>query len=140
VLNRKWTSSILSTSSPTGSTRRISSKRGFLEYSSILFDHLNNYTTTFVVDMVRHEGLFNYIFVDMYSARGASFLVYLGNINIDLVDIDFRLRLRRLLHVVDRLRCWGSWPSEASPTSGQADDSRSAYGFGLARKPSRYGF
>jgi hypothetical protein len=39
-----------------------------------------------------------------------------------------------------RVRCWGSWPSEASPTSGQADDFRSAYGFGLAEKPSRYGF
>jgi hypothetical protein len=35
--------------------------------------------------------------------------------------------------------CWGSWSSEASPSSGHADDFRSAYGFGLAEKPSRYG-
>jgi hypothetical protein len=58
------------------------------------------------------RGFFNYIFVDMYSARGVSFLVCLGNINIDLVDIDFRLRLRRLLHVVDRTPARGA----SSPT------------------------
>jgi hypothetical protein len=36
--------------------------------------------------------------------------------------------------------CWGSWFLEASPSSGHVDDFRSAYGFGLAEKPSRYGF
>jgi hypothetical protein len=36
----------------------------------------------------------------VFGSRG--FVVYLGNINFDLVDIDFRLRLPRLLHDVDR--------------------------------------
>jgi hypothetical protein len=63
--------------------------------SSTLFDYLNNYTTTFVVNMVRHEGLLQLpLRRHVFGSRG--FLIYLGNINIDLVDIDFRLRLRRL--------------------------------------------
>jgi hypothetical protein len=35
--------------------------------------------------------------------------------------------------------CWGSWFSEASPSSDHADDLQSAYSFGLAEKPSLYG-
>jgi hypothetical protein len=58
------------------------------------------------------RGFFNYIFVDMCSARGASFLVYLGNIN-----IDFRLRLRRLLHVVDRTPARGASSSTLSTST-----------------------
>jgi hypothetical protein len=61
----------------------------------MLFDYLNNYTTTFIIDMGRHEGLLQLpLRRQVFGSRG--FLVYLGNINIDLVDIDFRLRLRRL--------------------------------------------
>jgi hypothetical protein len=37
------------------------------------------------------------------------------------------------------VRCWGSWSSEASPSSGHTSDFRSAHGFGLVEKPSLYG-
>jgi hypothetical protein len=42
------------------------------------------------------------------------FLAYLGNINIDLVDIDFRLRFQRLLHDVDRTPARGASSSTLS--------------------------
>jgi hypothetical protein len=45
------------------------------------------------------RGFLDYLFVDMCSARGASSST--TNINFDLVDIAFRLRLRRLLHDVN---------------------------------------
>jgi hypothetical protein len=48
-------------------------------------------------------------------------------------DRDFHVQ------VLSRCRCWGSWSSEASPSSGHAGDLRSAYGFGLVGKPSLYG-
>jgi hypothetical protein len=47
--------------------------------------------------MVRHEELLQLpLRRHVFGSRG--FLIYLGNIDIDLVDIDFRLRLRHLLH------------------------------------------
>jgi hypothetical protein len=126
VLNRKWTSSILSTSSPTGSTREYLARGASSGTSSTLFDYLNNYTTTFVVDMVQHEGfssttssstcvrleglprlprqrqhrLGRHRLPTSSSAPTArrrqdsgswGFVVY-------LVNIDFRLHLRHLLH------------------------------------------
>jgi hypothetical protein len=58
--------------------------------SSTLFDYLTNFTTTFVVDMVRHEGL-PQLPLHQHVSGSRGFVVY-------LVDIDFRLRLRHLLH------------------------------------------
>jgi hypothetical protein len=81
-----------------------------------LFDYLNNYTTTFVVDMVQHEGFLQpHLRRHVFGSRG--FLVYLGNVNIDLVDIDFRLRLRRLLHGVDRTPAHGASSSTLSTST-----------------------
>jgi hypothetical protein len=48
----------------------------------------------------------------VFGSRG--FLIYLGNINIDLVDIDFRLRFHRLLHDVDRTPARGASSSTLS--------------------------
>jgi hypothetical protein len=48
----------------------------------------------------------------VFGSRG--FLVYLGNINIDLVDIDCRLRFQRLLHDVDRTPARGASSSTLS--------------------------
>jgi hypothetical protein len=84
--------------------------------SSTLFDYLNNYTTTFVVDIVRHEELLQlHLRRHAFGSRG--FLVYLGNVNIDLVDIDFRLCLRRLLHGVDRTSAHGASPATLSTST-----------------------
>jgi hypothetical protein len=51
----------------------------------------------------------------VFGSRG--FLVYLGNINIDLVDIDFRHHLRRLLHNVDRISAHGASSSTSSTST-----------------------
>jgi hypothetical protein len=120
VLNRKWTSSVLSTSSPTGSTCKYLARGASSSTSSTLFDYLNNYTTIFVVDMVRHEGSSTCVRLEGLSrlprqrqhrlgrhrlptSSSAStarrrqdsgswgFVVY-------LVDVDFRPHLRHLLH------------------------------------------
>jgi hypothetical protein len=62
MIHLKWsieqesTDFILSTSSPKGSTRRISSTRGFLEYFINVIRLPHQLHHHFVVDMVRHEG------------------------------------------------------------------------------------
>jgi hypothetical protein len=51
----------------------------------------------------------------VFGSRG--FVVYLGNINFDLVDTDFRLRLQHLLHDVDRTLSHGASSSTSSTST-----------------------